>query len=194
MAKAGPGTGTRATPLRVVQGADGDVDLVARFLAGDASAAAQLYRRHARRIAGIVHRLGGPDAVDDVVQEAFAEAFGSLRKLREPERFASWLGVIAVRKAKRHVARMLGAPQKRAALLQSLVEAGSGVSEEVIDAYRCLVRLPPRIYVAWMLRRVEGFTIAETAELCRVGTTTVKRWVARGDRQVAELGRQGGAP
>ena len=160
-----------------------DAELVARCLEEDESAAAVLYRRHARRVAGMIHRLAGRDRVDDLVQETFAEAFSGLRSLRKPERFKSWLTIIALRKARRQVARMLKVPERREELVESL--AGPGVSDEVVDVYHRLTTLPPKIYVAWMLRRVEGFTIAQTASLCRVGTTTVKRWVARGDRELA---------
>jgi RNA polymerase sigma-70 factor, ECF subfamily len=171
--------------LRMIAGEEpSDAQLVAACLQREEAAAAKLFRRHARRIAGIAHRLAGPDHVDDLVQETFAEAFGSLRRLREPERFEGWVAVIAVRKAKRLVAKLLRAPEQRLAL-QSLVESAT-LSDEIVDAYRRLTRLAPQLYVAWILRRVEGFTIAQTAELCDVGTTTVKRWVARGDAELEE--------
>jgi RNA polymerase sigma factor (sigma-70 family) len=172
--------------LRMLAGDErSDAELVAACLRRDEAAAAKLFRRHARRIAGIAHRLAGPDHVDDLVQETFAEGFASLRRLREPERFEGWVAVIAVRKAKRLVAKILRAPAQRLALLESLVESAP-LSDEIVDAYRRLTRLAPQVYVAWMLRRVEGFTIAQTAELCDVGTTTVKRWVARGDAELEE--------
>lgn len=176
------------THLRMVPGPDQpDSELVARCLARDETAAALLYRRHVRRIAGMMHRLAGPEAADDLVQEAFAEAFGSLHKLRDPDRFGGWLAVIAVRKARKQVGRLLRTPLQRVELVRSL--AGPTVSDAVVDAYHQLTSLAPKVYVAWMLRRVEGFTIAQTAELCRVGTTTVKRWVARGDARVESLTR-----
>src|SRR5437879_5884559 len=37
-----------------------------------------------------------PDDVDDVVQESFLQAFVALERLRDPDRFAGWLGGIVV--------------------------------------------------------------------------------------------------
>ncbi len=175
--------------LRLVTGEAeaSDAELVERCRGGEQAAAARLYRRHARRMAGIVHRLVGPDAVEDLLQDAFAEAFGSLSKLREPERFGSWLAIITIRKARRAVRRIISDPRERDALLESLTDVHATVPDEIVDAYRRLTLLRPRVYVAWMLRRVEGYTIAQTAELCSMGTSTVKRLVARGDQALEQI-------
>ena len=45
-----------------------------------------------------------PDDVDDIVQEAFLQAFTGLRRLRDPDRFGAWLAGI-VRNISRAAAR-----------------------------------------------------------------------------------------
>jgi hypothetical protein len=49
-----------------------------------------------------------PDDADDAVQDAFLQAFLALDRLRDPDRFAGWLGVIP--KARRHGLRLLVTP------------------------------------------------------------------------------------
>jgi len=78
---------------------------VRRARAGDAAAFRLLVERHwaaARaRAAGLCAR---PDDVDDVLQEAFLQAFVALDRLRDPDRFGAWLAGI-VRNVQRAQAR-----------------------------------------------------------------------------------------
>jgi RNA polymerase sigma factor (sigma-70 family) len=82
-----------------------DGDLVRRARAGDAGAFALLVERRFRSARALAVRLGAhPDDVDDIVQEAFLQAFASLERLRDPDRFGAWLAGI-VRNISRAVAR-----------------------------------------------------------------------------------------
>jgi RNA polymerase sigma factor (sigma-70 family) len=74
-----------------------DGDLVRQARDGDPAAFQLLVERHlpmARaRAARLCPRL---DDVDDAVQDAFLQAFISLDRLRDPDRFGAWLGGIVV--------------------------------------------------------------------------------------------------
>jgi RNA polymerase sigma-70 factor (ECF subfamily) len=73
-----------------------DADLVARVLAGDGAAFGCLYDRYARLVRAVVHRVGN-DApiVPDLTQECFLRAYRNLARLRQPDRFGSWIVGIA---------------------------------------------------------------------------------------------------
>jgi RNA polymerase sigma-70 factor, ECF subfamily len=74
---------------------DGDLVRLARD--GDPAAFRLLVERHLPTARARAARLcGRPDDVDDAVQESFLQAFMSLGRLRDPERFAAWLGGIVV--------------------------------------------------------------------------------------------------
>jgi RNA polymerase sigma factor (sigma-70 family) len=72
-----------------------DGDLVRRARAGDAAAFRVLVERHSPSARARAARLcGHADDVDDIVQEAFLQAFMALDRLRDPDRFSAWLAGI----------------------------------------------------------------------------------------------------
>jgi RNA polymerase sigma-70 factor (ECF subfamily) len=69
-----------------------DGELIARYLAGDESAAADLVRRHATGLARWLAVQGAPDAeLEDLVQDALFKAFRALRTFRGGASFRTWL-------------------------------------------------------------------------------------------------------
>jgi RNA polymerase sigma factor (sigma-70 family) len=87
--------------------ADGDLVRLARD--GDRAAFRLLVERHLPMARTRAARLcPRPDDVDDAVQDAFLQAFIALDRLRDPGRFAGWLGGI--------VANVCRAQQRRAPL------------------------------------------------------------------------------
>jgi len=82
-----------------------DGELVRRARAGDAGAFSLLVERHVPSARALAARLCAyPDEVDDIVQEAFLQAFAGLGRLRDPDRFGAWLAGI-VRNVARAAAR-----------------------------------------------------------------------------------------
>jgi RNA polymerase sigma-70 factor, ECF subfamily len=83
-----------------------DGDLVRLAREGDAVAFRLLVERHQPMARGRARRLcGNPSDVEDVVQESFLQAFIALDRLRDPDRFAGWLGGIVLnvcRRLQRH--------------------------------------------------------------------------------------------
>ena len=72
-----------------------DGDLVRLARAGDPVAFRLLVERHRPMALARARWLGGdPGDAEDVVQDAFLQAFVALDRLQDPERFAAWLGGI----------------------------------------------------------------------------------------------------
>ncbi|MES2465151.1 MAG: sigma-70 family RNA polymerase sigma factor, partial [Armatimonadota bacterium] len=70
-----------------------------RARAGDRKSFDALFRRHSLRVYNLLRRLGAaPDEAEDLSQETFVTAFGSLASWRESGAFATWLCGIAVNK------------------------------------------------------------------------------------------------
>jgi RNA polymerase sigma factor (sigma-70 family) len=73
----------------------GDGDLVRLARDGDPAAFRLLVERHLPMARARAARLcPQPDDADDAVQDAFLQAFIALDRLRDPDRFAGWLGGI----------------------------------------------------------------------------------------------------
>lgn len=163
-----------------------DEALVERAQGGDQRAFSQLYRRHARYLAGVAFRLlGDSGELDDVVQETFVICLGSLKQLQQAQRLRPWLVTIAVRR----VQRRLSARSRRRWLGSQLALVGAQssdpqVSREVRELYGVLEALSPELRVPWALSRIEGGSLEEVAEWCDVSLATVKRRLARADDYV----------
>ncbi len=69
-----------------------DAELIARYLGGEESAAADLVQRHARSLARWLAVQGAPEAeLEDLVQEALFKAFRGLKAFRGGATFRTWL-------------------------------------------------------------------------------------------------------
>ncbi len=125
---------------------DGDLVRLARD--GDPAAFRLLVERHLPMARARAARLcPRPDDADDAVQDAFLQAFTALDRLRDPDRFAGWLGGI--------VANICRAQRRRAPLTllgdwpESLHPASAGrlPSAEDLDRAdvlgRAVAGLPP---------------------------------------------------
>ena len=166
----------RKTPVSPVPEDDGV--LLERIRRGDERAFAQLYRRHARYLAGVVYRLIGDDMdLDDVIQETFLALRDRLDELREPDRVRFWLVKVAVRGANKRLVRR----RRRFSLLASQPPPPAATdpeaSAELRELYEALSTLPPKLRVPWSLHVIEGETLPRVAELCDASLATVKRRV-----------------
>jgi RNA polymerase sigma-70 factor (ECF subfamily) len=173
-----------STPTAV---ATDDATLVAQACAGNDRAFEMLYRRHARYVAGVTYRLLGNDAeVDDVLQEAFCDAAGALRGLREPADFRAWIVRIAVHRVYRRFARK----RRWQWLLSAVEQVTPNVSDpharqRVQELYEALGTLPAKLRIPWSLHVIEGETLPEVARLCEISLATAKRRIADAGARVA---------
>jgi len=189
----GVGPAARTTPAEIVlvgaseRSGPTDAELVERARRKDAWAEAAIYRRHAGDVANLAARLLGnrSDALD-VMQDVFVSALEELASLRDPAALRPWLRQRTVSQVhrvfrRRRWWRIFGASRaERDAGLDAL--ASSSVSpEQRVELARIselLATLPTRERIAWVLHRVEGETLPETARLCALSLATVKRDIA----------------
>ena len=88
-----------------------DGELVRRALEGDLAAFDALVAQHRESVLRVTRGvLGDWEEAADAAQEALMEALDSLRGLREAEKFAPWLAIIARRCATRHLNRAASGP------------------------------------------------------------------------------------
>jgi RNA polymerase sigma-70 factor (ECF subfamily) len=151
-----------------------DSDLVTRWTDGDQRAATALVDRHAGAVARFVASLDHRADVQEVVQETFVRAFGSLAGFRWDSSFRSWLFTIA---------RRLVLDQRRAGRRRgvqvAVQEADVRTEFDALDAVvadetevrmrQALERLTPTQREVFTLRVGEGMSYRDIADAA--GTT-----------------------
>jgi RNA polymerase sigma-70 factor (ECF subfamily) len=160
--------------------------LLARLVEGSDGAFNEIYRRYARYVATIGYRLLGDDTeLDDVVQETFLEVSSSIEGLSDPRLFKSWLATIAVRCTIRRRSNR----KRRRFLHQALSVLGisrsdPGVRGPVDELYEVLNLLPERTRTPWLLHKVVGESLPDTAVICGLSLTTAKRRIAEAEARL----------
>ncbi|MDE0466764.1 MAG: sigma-70 family RNA polymerase sigma factor [Candidatus Poribacteria bacterium] len=75
-----------------------DVELIRRTLDGDDTAFTHLVRKYQKPVHALAWRkLGDFHTAEEITQDTFLKAYQKLATLKEPQRFSSWLYVIAAR-------------------------------------------------------------------------------------------------
>jgi RNA polymerase sigma-70 factor (ECF subfamily) len=187
--------------------ADGeDGQLVAQVLAGERDAFVAIMRRHNRRLYRLAWSvLRDPAEAEDVVQESYLRAYAQLGSFVGPEGFGAWLAKITLNEARGRL-RKAG----RAALLVDEILREGGVqliaglehgasptperlaaAAELRTAIEAAVAaLPEEFRSVFVLRAVEGLSIAETAALLEIPAATVKTRLHRARAALQRLLRR----
>lgn len=168
-----------------------DADLLARHVAGDAAAFGELVRRHRDRLWSVALRtLGDREDAADAVQDALLSAYRGAAGFRGDAAVTTWLHRIVVNACIDLVRRRNARPT--AALPDDVAERVTGRDvvgdrETSLTVTAALRTLPPEQAAALVLVDVEGFSVAQAAEILDVATGTVKSRCARGRARLAPL-------
>ncbi len=154
--------------------------LVERAQAGDRDAFEMLVRQKVDAVYRTAYAiLGNAADAQDATQETFIAAWRSLPRLREPERFAAWLGRIttnACRMALRHKRSVREIPMEvdddRAALASYEPPDGSVADAQTFD--RAFERLPVEQRALLVAHHLDGRPLADIALELEVPLGTVK--------------------
>jgi RNA polymerase sigma-70 factor (ECF subfamily) len=186
--------------------APSDEDLIGRIRAGDAALFEDLMRRYNQRLYRVARGIVRDEAeAEDVMQQAYLNAFTHLHQYENRGSFAGWLTRIAVHEAlaghRRRAAAALTEPgagdggcdrlvsaspdPEQAALSSELRRGLEAVIDSLADAYRPV----------FVLRAVEGLTTAETADALGISEDVVKTRLRRARAMLRDaLAREGQRP
>ena len=156
--------------IRAGDDAQVDLALIARWNSGDQRAATALVERHATSLTRFVASLGVQSAPEELVQDTFVRAFGSLDAFRGESSLRSWLFTIA---------RRLVLDQRRAGRRDRLHVAIEDAQDQLVSANdvldgvvadeserrvrQAVARLSPLQREVFTLRVVEGLSYKEIA-------------------------------
>jgi RNA polymerase sigma-70 factor, ECF subfamily len=192
-----------AAPLAPSAAAElSDYELVERVRAGDAVAFELIMRRHNRRLFRLARSIlrSGAEA-EDVVQETYVRAYASLDQFLGPHNLAAWLARIAANEA---LGRVRGwgrvvSLEEYAAREDVAARLGETMTSRQSDPERltgngelrrllegAIDGLPDDFRTVFVLRAVEGMSIAETAEALSIRPETVKTRFHRARHRLRE--------
>jgi RNA polymerase sigma-70 factor (ECF subfamily) len=151
-----------------------DLDLIARWKAGDQRAATLLVERHAAALARFASSVGARGEVDEVVQDTFVRAFASIDGFRGESSLRTWLFTIARRllldrrRSERRRGEQVEVHEGDVSTDYDALDAV--VAEETQHRLRAAMeRLTPTQREVFSLRVGEGMSYKEIAD--SVGTT-----------------------
>lgn len=155
-----------------------DCDDVAAALRGDGEAYRRLVERHQNEIAGVMSRFTrDPRRLEELVQDAFVEAYTSLPGFKPGMPLYPWLRKIAVRAGYRHWKRL--ARSRDNVPLDDIGEIAACPDDTTPERaaellHGLLAGLPPRDRLVLTLLYLDGCSTAEAAELTGWSKVMVK--------------------
>ncbi|QJB32500.1 sigma-70 family RNA polymerase sigma factor [Chitinophaga oryzae] len=160
-----------------------DNEIIARVLAGEK----RLYELLMRRYNASLFRIGmsflnNDMDVEDVMQQAYINAYQHLDKFRQEAAFATWLKRIMINECHQHLKRA----QRAASEDISTVEQGQDMAKtrtpvdtvinkelgEVLE--KALLSIPEKYRAVFVLRELEHLNVAETAKVLDISRVNVK--------------------
>jgi len=157
-----------------------EADLIARVRAGDRDAFGELIRLHLARAYTLALRvLRHREDAEDLVQDASLAALAHIKAFDPSRRFWPWLARIIVNRgldiaAARSVRATEPIPEEVASPTASPAE--NAERREVLERFRhALALLPPRQQLVVQLYELDGYSVADIADLLS-STTTAVRW------------------
>jgi RNA polymerase sigma-70 factor (ECF subfamily) len=168
-----------------------DADLLARHLDGDTTAFGELVARHRDRLWAVALRtLGDREDAADAVQDALLSAYRGAAGFRGGAAVTTWLHRIVVNACIDLVRRRSARPATSLPDDVADITTGRdtvGDRETSLAVLAALKTLPIEQSTALVLVDVEGFSVAEAADILEVASGTVKSRCARGRARLAPL-------
>lgn len=176
-----------------------DEQVIARVLTGDVALYEIIMRRYNQRLYRIARSILRDDSeAEDVVQDAYVNAYQHLGQFAGYSSFATWLTRIAVHQALRRL------PARKRALLMEEIEGegedSMGVAEmslnpeqnaSLLEVSRLLedavLHLPERYRSVIMMRDIEEMSTADTAAALDLTEQNVKIRLHRGHAMMRDL-------
>ena len=167
--------------------------LVERCKNGDRKAQRELYDMYARSMFNICMRMVNHSGeAEDILQEAFLEAFNKIDTFRGEATIGAWLKRIVVHKCINHLRRI------RPVLIDEIHEQAGGYTEEVTHdtgeqqwevkrVMSAIARLPDGYRVVLSLHLLEGYDHAEIAQVLNITENTVRTQYKRAKDKVKQL-------
>lgn len=177
---------------------DRHTELVKRCQQGERRAQYDLYQQYVKAMYNVCLRIVNHEAeAEDVLQEAFIDAFTHINSFRGQSTFGAWLKQIVVNRAINHLRsrrlELVDLESNRLGEDDGLDYADSepydeeGVHLEVERVRRAMQLLPEGYRVVLSLYLFEGYDHEEIGNVLNISETTSRTQYLRGKKRLLEL-------
>jgi len=172
-----------------------DREIIVRILNGDRQAYAILVDRYKGPVFDLAYRMTGNwHEAEELAQEAFATVYEKLRDFNKDKRLFPWIYTIALNLARNHLKkRRREAPETLPPIYQEPTrerprdpEEDTMVQEEVNILNRRMLRLPPDLREAVVLRCFHDLPFQEVSQILKISPAAAKMRVYRGLERLRE--------
>jgi RNA polymerase sigma-70 factor, ECF subfamily len=164
-----------------------DAALLRAHLAGDRHAFGDLVSRHRDRLWAVALRtMGDREDAADALQDALLSAYRAAERFRGDSAVTTWLHRIVVNACLDRIRRQRARPTVPLPEVDTTV-APAPDRETRLDIESALAQLPVEQRSALVLVDVQGYAVAEAAEILGVAEGTIKSRCARGRARLAVL-------
>ena len=173
-------------------------ELVERCKEGDALSYEALYRRYSKAMYNTSLRIvNNTGDAEDVLQEAFLDAFRSLNEFSYRSTFGAWLKKIVINKSintlRKRKLDLIDIEQTHAIAVPE--EEGLDENDllyKVAEIKKAIAQLPDGYRTVITLYLLEGYDQEEIAEILGIAHTTVRTQYIRAKQKLLYLLKQGG--
>jgi RNA polymerase sigma-70 factor (ECF subfamily) len=162
-----------------------DEQIIARVVAGETALFEELMRRHNQRVYRVARAIVKDEGeAEDVMQQAYLNAFAHLGQFAERAKFSTWLTRIVIhealgRRRRTRPADQIANDSEVAAMSRAESDEPSPERQAYASELRRIVEesvdaLPDSYRAVFMLREIEGLSTSETAEGLELGEEAVK--------------------
>lgn len=159
-----------------------DEEIVARIVAGDSAMFEILMRRYNQRVYRAVRAvLGSDDDAEDVMQQAYLNAWRNLKQFEGRAQFSTWLTRIAVNEALARRRHGKNETTGEDDVVNGIADENRPDPEQqtITNEIRTLLErevaaLPETFRTVFVLREVEGLSTGETASCLDISEDLVK--------------------
>ena len=149
--------------------------LIARVRSGDQEAFAELYRKYAPTIHGVVLSRVPRDEAQDIVQEVFLAAYRKIDTLRNGDVFGPWIVKIARNQAIEFYRKLKSTEELSEEFSQTKTR-----HSEAVEVLRAIRSLSDAYRETLIMRLVEGMSAKEIAERTGLKPESVRVNLHRG--------------
>jgi RNA polymerase sigma factor (sigma-70 family) len=172
---------------------DKHYDLVVECKQGSKKACFELYRLYSKAMLNVAFRIvGSIDEAEDVLQDAFLDAFNRVRDFRQETTFGLWLKQIVVHRAINLLRkRKLEMVEQGEDQLENVADEESADEEElqykVAQVKEAMKELPDGYRVVLSLYLLEGYDHEEIGQVLSISENTSRTQFLRAKRKLNEI-------